>query len=68
MSVQSKRAAALDAAYTCHPERFVRHAPRPPALPPVVSINPVVEDEEAAGGVNFPTLAKVRGNYSGFSA
>jgi hypothetical protein len=30
----------LTAAYVAHPERFVRGAPIPPALPPAVWINP----------------------------
>jgi len=34
------RAAILSAAYQAHPERFVRHPPRPPKLPQAVWINP----------------------------
>ncbi len=34
------RSVVLDAAYRAHPERFVRRAPAPPALPTQVWINP----------------------------
>lgn len=34
------RAAVLQEAYAAHPERFVRQAPRPPALPTAAWINP----------------------------
>jgi len=37
------RQVALDAAYAAHPERFVRRAPTPPALPQAVWINPPAE-------------------------
>jgi len=46
-AVQAQRAKVLITAYTAHPERFVRHAPTPPAMPTVVWINPP-EDKEAA--------------------
>lgn len=36
---QAKRAAVLDVAYAEHPERFVRKAPTPPALPTIAWIN-----------------------------
>jgi putative transposase len=36
------RSVVLDAAYRAHPERFVRRAPAPPALPTEVWINPPV--------------------------
>ena len=38
--VQAARQAVLTAAYRAHPERFVRGAPRPAALPTAVWINP----------------------------
>jgi transposase InsO family protein len=38
--VRAQRARGLDAAYRLHPERFVRRAPTPPALPTAVWINP----------------------------
>src|SRR6266542_6656977 len=31
--VQAARSRVLEMAYAAHPERFVRHAPRPPVLP-----------------------------------
>ena len=65
MAVQHERTAALEAAYARHPERFVRHAPRPPMLPAVVAINPATDEEKAASGVNFPTLPKVRERLDG---
>ena len=34
------RAQVLATAYAAHPERFVRHAPRPPKLPTAAWINP----------------------------
>jgi putative transposase len=39
----ARRADVLNAAYAAHPERFVRHAPTPPALPSAVWINPPKE-------------------------
>src|SRR5438874_7937786 len=38
--VQLQRARVLTAAYTAHPERFVRHMPVPPSLPGPAWINP----------------------------
>lgn len=38
-SIVRQRQAVLDAAYQLHPERFVRSAPKPPALPSEVWIN-----------------------------
>ena len=47
-SVTERRQAALDAAYTAHPERFVGGRPTPPELPKEVWINqPKKEHEEA---------------------
>lgn len=37
---QAARSLVLDAAYLAHPERFIRHAPRPPELPSAAWINP----------------------------
>jgi putative transposase len=42
--VQAQRARVLDAAYTAHPERFVRKPPTPPALPTAAWINKPEED------------------------
>ena len=39
-AVRAQRGAVLAAAYAAHPERFVRQAPQPPALPVAVWINP----------------------------
>lgn len=50
---------ALDAHYARHPERFVRGRPNIAMPPTSVSINPILETDEAqapAGAVNFPTL------------
>src|SRR5438128_9558699 len=41
--VRQARAQVLQAAYVAHPERFVRQAPVPPALPGAVWINPPQE-------------------------
>lgn len=41
--IRTHRAHVLDAAYTTHPERFVRGRPTPPALPEIVYINPPKE-------------------------
>jgi len=41
-TVRTARQAVLDAAYAAHPERFVRQAPVPLALPTAVWINPPV--------------------------
>jgi putative transposase len=42
-SVVQQRQAVLDTAYQHHPERFVRSAPKPPALPNAVWINKPVQ-------------------------
>jgi putative transposase len=44
-AVRAARAQALDAAYTAHPERFVRKPPAPPKLPGTSWINPPQEKE-----------------------
>jgi len=44
--VTAGRAITLARAYEAHPERFVRHAPRPPVLPTAVWINPPTRKEE----------------------
>jgi putative transposase len=41
--IQLDRARVLDAAYAARPERFVRHAPKPPTLPGPAWINPPAE-------------------------
>ena len=48
--VLETRARALAAAYAAHPERFVRRAPRPPALPTAAWINPPTLDNQAGEG------------------
>jgi len=45
-AVHDKRAGVLDAAYTAHPERFVRQPPRPPELPKTSWINPPDDPKE----------------------
>lgn len=47
-TVRDKRADVLDAAYTAHPERFVRKPPQPPKLPATVWINRPDQPEEEA--------------------
>ncbi|MDF1598083.1 MAG: hypothetical protein P1T08_18595, partial [Acidimicrobiia bacterium] len=43
-AIQQQRAAALNAAYQTHPERFVRKPPTPPPLPETAWINKPEED------------------------
>jgi len=43
--ITAARAVTLDAAYAAHPERFVRHPPRPPQVPTAVWINPPTDKE-----------------------
>jgi len=38
-TLHAERQRILDAAYATKPERFVRHPPRPPALPTAAWIN-----------------------------
>lgn len=45
-AVTAGRRLTLARAYEAHPERFVRHPPRPPALPDAVWINPPKPKEE----------------------
>ncbi len=47
-AVPADRARVLDAAYAANPERFVRHPPRPPALPTAAWINQPKIEEVAA--------------------
>jgi putative transposase len=46
-AVHADRARVLDAAYAATPERFIRHPPRPPALPTAAWINKP-DSEQAA--------------------
>ena len=46
-AVTATRSIVLDAAYRAHPERFVRRAPKPPALPTETWINPPAREEAA---------------------
>jgi len=46
--VHADRSRVLDAAYAATPQRFVRHAPRPPALPTAAWINKPADKEAAA--------------------
>ena len=43
-AVAATRSIVLDAAYRAHPERFVRRAPTPPALPTETWINPPAKE------------------------
>jgi putative transposase len=45
-AVTAERRLTLARAYATHPERFVRHAPRPPVLPTAVWINPPKPKED----------------------
>jgi len=45
-TVRDKRAGVLDAAYTAHPERFVRKPPKPPTIPETSWINRPDQPEE----------------------
>jgi putative transposase len=47
-AVHADRARVLDAAYAANPERFVRHPPRPPALPTAAWINKPMPEGAAA--------------------
>jgi len=46
-ALHAERARVLDAAYAARPERFVRHPPRPPALPTAAWINKPDSEEVA---------------------
>ena len=54
-AVRARRAEVLDAAYAAHPERFVRKAPTPPALPTTVWINEPPKEDEAGKGASTTT-------------
>jgi putative transposase len=54
-AVISVRQAVLQAAYTAHPERFVRGAPHAPELPPAVWINPPTNAAPDLQGGNYHT-------------
>jgi len=48
--IRQARGVVLDAAYSAHPERFVRKPPEPPKLPDASWINPPeprAEEEQA---------------------
>ena len=47
-TIHADRARVLAAAYAATPERFVRHPPRPPALPAAAWINKPDNEEAAA--------------------
>jgi putative transposase len=46
-ALHAQRAGVLDAAYAATPERFVRQAPKPPALPAAAWINKPDDTDEA---------------------
>jgi putative transposase len=58
-SVLRQRQEVLDVAYQRHPERFVRSAPTPPALPSEVWINKPVSTPEPLSVEEDETAAKV---------
>jgi len=58
--VRAARQQVLQAAYTAHPERFVRGAPQPPALPAAVWINP-----PARTAVPTPSVSDARTERAG---
>jgi len=47
-AVHADRVRVLDGAYAATPERFVRHPPRPPALPTAAWINKPTDERAAA--------------------
>ena len=47
-AIRDKRAGVLDAAYTAHPDRFVRKPPEPPKIPETSWINPPDQPKEDA--------------------
>jgi putative transposase len=51
-AVRAARAQTLAAAYTRHPERFVRKVPKPPALPGPAWINRPTDEEDSANSTN----------------
>jgi len=58
--VAQTKQAALDTRYAINPERFVKGPPKVKLPPTEVSINPISEEDIAAGTidkVNFPTLS-----------
>jgi putative transposase len=65
-TVHQSRTAALSAAYSKYPERFVRGMPTAPILPESVVINPtdLLDNDNEHEVVNFPTLKKVRERLS----
>ena len=57
-NILRQRQEVLDVAYQLHPERFVRSAPKPPALPSEVWINrPALEPLAAAINSENPKCA-----------
>ena len=51
------RALVLQAAYTAHPERFVRQIPAPPAIPTAAWINKPINPSELVSSTNTLTVA-----------
>jgi putative transposase len=58
MAQQAQRARVLAAAYAATPDRFVRQAPTPPALPTAVWINPprISSDAPSSDGLRGPRI------------
>ncbi|MCP4936281.1 MAG: transposase [bacterium] len=66
-SLHAKREQVLQAAYKCHPERFVRGQSKPANPAKVVTINPCINDDgnlDLSADVNFPTLNRVKSNLT----
>jgi putative transposase len=60
--IQAQRQQVLQAAYTAHPERFVRGQPTVPQLPEAVWINPPKNGHLPAGGATLNSSVKVSQN------
>ena len=56
-AVRARRADVLAAAYTAHPERFVRQPPQVPTLSPAVWINPPKPADNGSAGPSPPSDA-----------
>jgi putative transposase len=53
-AMHAARGHVLATAYAAHPERFVRHSPRPPQLPTAAWINPPSPDSLGDGAEEVP--------------
>lgn len=58
-AVYAARHETLDRAFATNPERFVKKAPKPPAIPTAVWINPPTLEQKTTGLISRPGCLRI---------